>query len=125
MVLASDGVLYMVRCRVCSEMGKKPYVMGPKLFTLQTHEKRKRHKKNMLLYAAKQPTIVLEQFNSNNTIESRKKHVQLATLFQLLNEGRPMAEFSSRLVLYELLAVLDLPKMHWIDGASWIMASYM
>jgi len=73
MVLVSDGVLYMVHCRVCNEMGKKPYVMGPKLFTLQIHEKRKRHKKNILLYTAKRPTIVLEQLNSNNIFEPKEK----------------------------------------------------
>jgi len=73
--------------------------------------RRKNIKKNML-YIAKRPTSMLEKINSNNTIESRKKRVQLATLFYILSESRPMAEFSSRLALYELLVVPDLPNMH-------------
>lgn len=125
MVLAPDGVLHMVRCRVCTEMGKKPYVMGPKLYTLQTHEKRAKHKRNMVLFAGKRPTTVLQQMNSNNNIESKKKRVQLATLFQVLSDGRPMAEFTNRFALYELLVVPDLPRMHWTDGAGWIMAAQM
>jgi len=43
MVLASNGVLHMVHCCVCTKMGKKPYTMGPKLHTLLTHEKKKKH----------------------------------------------------------------------------------
>jgi hypothetical protein len=45
MVLASDGKLHMVRCRVCINMGKKPYVMGPKWHTLLSHDGRTKHKK--------------------------------------------------------------------------------
>jgi len=36
MVLAHDGVLHMICCLECTEMGKKPYLMGPKLFIVHT-----------------------------------------------------------------------------------------
>jgi hypothetical protein len=125
MVLASDGRLHMVRCRVCTDMGKKPHVMGPKWHTLLSHDGRTKHKKNMLLYASRRPTSVLEQVNQNNSIEARRKRVQLATLFQVLSDGRPMAEFCSKLGLYELLGVPNLPRVHWSTGAGWLMAEHM
>lgn len=40
MVLAEDGILHMVRCRVCIEMGKKTIVMDSKLHTLKENEKK-------------------------------------------------------------------------------------
>lgn len=51
----------------------------------------------------------------------QKKSVQLSTLFQVLSGVRPMAEFSSRLALHELLVVPDLRRMHWTDGAGWLL----
>jgi hypothetical protein len=68
---------------------------------------------------------VLEQVNQNNSIEARKKCVQLATLFQVLSDGRPMAEFCSKLALYELLGVPNLPRVHWSTRAGWLMAEHM
>ena len=125
MVLANDGRLYMVCCRVCTDMGKKPHVMGPKWHMLLSHDGRTKHKKNMLLYASRRSTSVLEQVNQNNSLEAKKKRVQLATLFQVITDGRPMSEFSSKLGLYELLGVPDLPRVHWSIGAGWLMAEHM
>ena len=122
MVSANDGRLHMVRCRVYTDMGKKPHVMGPKWHMLLSHDGRIKHKKNMLLYASKRPTSVLEQVNQNNSIEARRKRVQLATLFEVLSDGRPMAEFCSKLALYELLGVPNLPRVHWSTGDGWLMA---
>jgi hypothetical protein len=125
MVLANDGRLHMVRCRVCTDMGKKPHVMGPKWHTLLSHDRRTKHKKKMLLYASRRPTSVLEHVNQNNSIEAKRKHVQLATLFQVLSDGRPMAEFCSKLALYEFLGVPNLPRVHWSTGVGWLMAEHM
>jgi len=58
-------------------------------------------------------------------MESYKKRVQLAMLFQVLSDGQPMVEFTSRVALYELLRMLELPGMHWIEGTDWIMANQM
>jgi hypothetical protein len=49
----------------------------------------------------------------------------LATLFQLLFEGRPMVEFEKKAQLYEFLKVPDMPQSHWIDGAGWLMACHI
>jgi hypothetical protein len=125
MVLANDGRLYMVCCRVCTDMGKKPHVIGLKWHTLLPHDGRTKHKKKKLLYASRRPTSVLEQVNKNNSIEAKRKHVQLATLFQVLSDGRPMAEFCSKLALYELLGVPNLPRVRWSTGARWLMAEHM
>lgn len=83
------------------------------------HGKRKTYKS--LLYATKYPTNVLEQLNKCNTIESRMKRVQFATLFQLLSDGRPMVEFAPGLQVFEYLDVLD----HWTDGVGWLMVEHM
>jgi hypothetical protein len=58
MILTIDGFLHMVRCRVCTDVGKKAYVMGLKKDTVNRHAKRKSHKRNLVLYAAKRPTTV-------------------------------------------------------------------
>jgi hypothetical protein len=51
--------------------------------------------------------------------------VQLAILFQILKDGRPMVEFGRRYQLYSFLELPDLPTFHWSDNAGWLMATYM
>ena len=68
---------------------------------------------------------VLEQVNQNNLIEAERKCVQLATLFQVLSDGRPMAKFCSKLALYELLGVSNLPRVHWSTRAVWLIVEHM
>jgi hypothetical protein len=53
------------------------------------------------------------------------QRVQLATLFQLLSDGRPMVEFEARFKLYDFLSVPDLPQQHWSNGAGWLFAFHM
>jgi hypothetical protein len=53
------------------------------------------------------------------------QRVQLATLFQLLSDGRPMVEFEARYKLYSFLTVPDLPLQHWSNGAGWLFACHM
>jgi len=146
-ILATDGVLHMVKCKVCSEFDRKPCVMAPKSDTLWKHDGKRcakkdlpqygvkkgehyiaaqcKHRKNMRLYAARAPSSILEQVNHCTTVEARRKRVQFATLFQVLENGRPMVEFESRRSLYKLLAVPDLPSAHWCDNSGWVMASFM
>jgi hypothetical protein len=86
--------------------------MAPKWDTLSKHGIHDYHKKNELLYAARQPISVLEQIQGCTTMESHKKRVQFSTLFQVLSDGRPMTEFVSRFKVYQFLDVPDLPHMH-------------
>jgi hypothetical protein len=51
--------------------------------------------------------------------------VQLATLFQMLRDERPMNDFESKFKIYDFLTVPDLPRVHWSDGAGWLMAEHM
>lgn len=90
-----DGLMYLMKCRPCFEVGSKPYLMGPKWRTVWNHGRRKIHK-NILFYAIKRLTSMLEQYNKCSTIESRRKRVQFAMLFQLLSDGKPMVEFPSQ-----------------------------
>jgi hypothetical protein len=123
-ILRSDSLLHMVRCKTCSN-GKKECVMGLKWDTLSKLGIRDCHKKNELLYAARQPLSFLEQIQGCTTIESHIKRVQFSTLFQVLCDGRPMTEFLSRFKLYEFLGVPDLPHMHWIIGYAWLIAEHI
>ena len=125
MKLTTEGLLHMIQCQICTDVGKKEVVVGPRLNTLKRHAKRKSHKTNMLLFAAKRPTRVLQQINHCNSIESKGKRVQFATLFQVLSNGRPMLEFETRFKLYSFLGLPNLPTMHWSDNFGWIMAAHM
>ena len=146
-VLASDGILHLVRCRVCTTFDKKPCLMAPKSDTLLKHDGKRtarkdmplykvkagesyiatncRHRKNLRLYAARPPATILEAVNNCTSIEVTRKRVQFATLSQILSECRPMLEYESRLSLYELLKVPNLPHTHWSDNSGWTMAKYM
>lgn len=146
-IMASDGILHMVKCKVCSTIDRKACIMAPKSDTLFKHDgkwvakkdmpqfKVKRgeqyiatqckHRKNLRLYAAKPPPTIIQQINHCTSLETRKKRVQFATLFQLLRDGRPMLEYESRVNLYKFLSVPDLPSAHWCDNSGWLMAGYM
>lgn len=99
--------------------------MAPKWDTISKHGQREIHKKCMTLFAARSPSSVADQIQGCNTLESRKKRVQLAMLFQLLTSGRPKTEFESRFELYKFLNVPKLPWKHWADGSGWIMAEHV
>ena len=111
-VLAGDGLLYQVRCLVCSGMDKKDCIMMPKRSTLEKHDVSMQHKQNLGLFATKQPTSILEQINNCSTTESKRKCVQLATLFQILSNGHPILEFQSKAELYQFLQVPNCPRAH-------------
>lgn len=124
-VLKEDGLLHAVKCTICTAVGRKPCLMGPKWDTIQRHGKRKCHEKNALLYAARRPTSVLEQIQGCTSAESRRKRVQFATMFHLLCHGRPMSEFTSRFELYKFLSLPDLPAAHWSGNSGWIIAEHI
>ena len=124
-VLAEDGVMHLVRCRPCSVVQGKPIHMAPKWDTLSKHGEREIHRKCMLLYAARGPVSIAELIQGCSTMESRRKRVQFATLFQLLTERRPMTEFEARFELYDFLEVPELPHKHWGLGSGWVMAEHL
>lgn len=146
-IMDADGILHMVKCKVCNVVDRKPCIMAPKSDTLFKHDGQRiakkdmpqfnvklgehyiatqcKHRKKLCLYSVHPPPIVLQQIHLCTSMEARKKKVQFATLFQLLNEGRPMIEYESRIHLYRLLNVPDLPVAHWCDNSGWTMAAYM
>jgi len=114
-VIATDGILYMVRCKVYSTLDRKLCIMAPK-FNMFKHSGKRTTKKNMLqykvkaresyiatqckhrknlhLYAAKPPSPMLEQLNNCTTLEARKMRVQFGK-FHLLSDDCPMTKFES------------------------------
>ena len=110
---------------MCSGMNKKDCVMMPKRSTLEKHDVSMRHKQNMGLIVAKRPTSILEQINNCSTVESKQKRVQLATLFQILSDGRPILEFQSRVELYQFLQVPNYPRAHWSHTSGWILSEHI
>jgi hypothetical protein len=83
-----------------------------------------KHKKNVLLFNARAPNIVMQQLKQSNMLEREKKTIKFVTLFQILIDGRPMLEYDSRETLYEFLNVPNFPRMHWLDNSSWIMVEF-
>ena len=124
-VLAEDGLLHQVRCLVCSGVGKKDFLMMPKRSTLEKHDQSSKHKHNLASFAAKRPTSVLQQMAGCTTLEAKRKWVQLATLFQILSDGRSMLEFESRSELYHFLQVPHCPRAHWSYTSGWMLSEHM
>jgi len=82
----------------------------------------------MRLYAAWSPSSILEQVNHYTIVESWKKRVHFATLFQILQSGRLMVDFEAHQSLYKLLVVRLVPYLHgahWFDNSRRVMASFM
>jgi hypothetical protein len=52
----------------------------------------------------------------NVTIHMKKKYVQFATIFHLLNKGRPMTNYEGSKDLYTLLKVKHIPKEHYVNS---------
>ena len=59
------------------------------------------------------------------TLEAKQKRVQLATLFEILCDGRPMLEFESRSELYHFLQVPHCPRAHWSYTSGWMLSEHM
>ena len=59
------------------------------------------------------------------TLEAKRKRIQLATLFQILCDGRSMLEFESRFELYYFLQVLHCPCAHWSYTSGWMLSEHI
>ena len=110
---------------MCSGVGKKDFLMMPKRSTLEKHDQSSRHKHNLATFATKRPTSVLQQMAGCTTLEAKRKRVQLATLLQILSDGRPMLEFESRSELYHFLQVPHCPHAHWSYTSGWMLSEHM
>lgn len=119
--MVDNGIMHQVKYIPSFEIGGKDCILKLKWHGLKKHDTCDKYKKNMLLFAAKRPTTILQQLNNATSIESKRKRVQFAILFQLLFHGRPMVEFESRFALYKLLEVPTLEQ--WIDLGA--MANHM
>lgn len=52
-VIATDGILHMEKCKVCTAIDKKPCVTAPKSDTLFKHDSKGMAKKDLLQYKVK------------------------------------------------------------------------
>jgi hypothetical protein len=119
----------------------KPLLLTPKWDTFMKHEGRRKANKDLLQLGVKAGewytnktykhkknpglTTMLQQVNKNNHLESKRKKVQFATLFQILKDGHPMVKYEKKKVLYSFIGVPKNPKMYWLDSSSWIMVEFM
>jgi hypothetical protein len=69
-----------------------------------------KHKENQALFFARTPTTILQQVSKNTHLELERKTLQFATLFQILEVGRPMVEYEKRKSLYSFLGGLKTLK---------------
>jgi len=96
-VLAIDYVFHIVRCKVCSIIDRKPYLLIPKWHTLMKHEGKRnvekdflklnvkkknwyssktyKHKKNQALFSTQTLAIILQQMNKNTHMEMERNKV--------------------------------------------------
>lgn len=58
------------------------------------------HAKNEIAYVQLFTTIVLQQLDLGKAIENKWKFVQFATIFSLLNKGKPMTNYEDLLPLF-------------------------
>jgi len=64
---------------------------------------------------------VQKEFKGDKT----RKIAQFATVFHMLQHGRPMLEYESMRELFTFLKMPHLSKKHWGDNSGWLMAEYL
>ena len=89
-VLRDNGILHVVKCIICTGIGRKPSMMALNWDTMNHHNNHKCHKKNQLLYASQRPTSMLDQIQGCTFVESRCKRIQFASVFHILFVVYPM-----------------------------------
>ncbi len=72
-------------------------------------------------------TTILQQLNSGQVVKDKWKFVQFATIFKLLNKGKPMINYEDFQPLYEFLKFQSNPKnlKHLSNVASWEITKYI
>jgi hypothetical protein len=57
--------------------------------------------------------------------DKARKIAQFATVFHMLQQGRPMLEYESMRDLFGFLKMPHLSKKHWSNNSGWLMAEYL
>jgi hypothetical protein len=132
-----------VNCKICSMINGKPKLIVPKWDNLEKHmgkrwalvdlpkkgqcywDKNCKHVKNHELFVSRKVDTVLQMVQNTIVGESRRKFVQLATLFHVLSRGRPMTKYEVLQDLLKCLKTKHLPTKHWSDNSDWELAEHM
>ena len=132
-----------MKCTVCSNITRKPKILGPKWNMLKKHGATKKARENMAngikkgqwyvaqnckhlhfehIYASISVVTMAQQLAVVKE-KCTRKHQQMATIVHLFqDQGWPMLEYMSLHPLFSFLGVLKLPKRHWSDVTKWDMA---
>jgi len=137
-VLGVDGKVVQVHYKVCAQIERKEKLLILKINSLWKHLG---HRKTLVLmldvkvgehyflkttvdvaneklYFGKGPKIMLQEVVEGVTwVDRKKKIMQLALLFHLLNRRCPINEYITMQILLLQLNVLDNPMKHWFDKA--------
>ena len=138
----SDGLFESVKCVVCLQVTGKPKILGPKWDTLSKHSGKRKATKNLpegikkgqwyiaknckhlrfeRIYAARNTVTVAQQLAVVKGERARKR-IQFATILHLLQEGRPMLEYTALQPLLTFMEVPKLPRRHSSDNLGWELA---
>jgi hypothetical protein len=103
-----------IKFHVRSKIDKKYKVLVAKWDIIQKHVgKRKTHDgkwfmdpkcgdaKNEIVYVQLSTTIVFQQLNLCQIVEDKQKIIQFATIFNILNKGKPMTNYEDFQHLFE------------------------
>jgi hypothetical protein len=145
--LDGEGMLVAMNCKICSAINGKPKLIVPKWDNLEKHmgkrralvdlpakgtkkgqsywDKNCKHIKNQELFVSRKADTMLQMVHNTIIGESRRKFVQLATLFHVLSHGRPMTEYEALRDLLKCLKTKHLPAKHWSDNSGWELAEHM
>jgi hypothetical protein len=128
----------MVRCKTCLVASGKPMILALKISSLMQHEGRRtmarslpggirqgqqyiardcRHLKNGRLFAARSARPIEEAARDVSGEKARKRQ-QMGTILHLLQQRRPMVDFSNSPTLFQFFGVPKLSRRHWSEGAG-------
>jgi hypothetical protein len=128
--LGLNGLVFQVKCVVCSTIEKKDNSFPLKLDILQKHVgcckiivatadvvvsewfyyKDASHNENKRIYTKRGNESILNLVQFDILASYKKTLIQFASRFHLLNQGRPVIEFVMLKDLYNLLRLKNNPK---------------
>ncbi len=104
------------KCCIYSQIEKKDKVLVAKWNSIDKHASQKKapngkwfmdpkcgHLKNEIVYVQLSTIIIFQQFNLGQAMEDKGKIVQFATIFILLNKGKPMTNYQDSQPLIKFL----------------------
>lgn len=83
------------------------------------------HAKNERLYNSLGHDSVVDLVCIIQLSERRREFVQFASIFWLLREGHPMADFRALRDLFDLLRLKHNLRKHWCDNFGWEITDVM